>query len=113
VERRPRPRPRGRRTRYSPRTTAAPRRRDQAVIENLEARALYSTTFLVTNTNDTGAGSLRQAILDANAASGLDEIHFSIGNGGPQSIAPASPLRTSTTRSRSTVRRNRASSASR
>jgi parallel beta-helix repeat protein len=33
-------------------------------------------TFTVTNTSDSGAGSLRQAILDANAASGADTIVF-------------------------------------
>jgi Domain of unknown function (DUF4347) len=33
-------------------------------------------TFPVTNTNDSGAGSLRQAILDANAAAGADTINF-------------------------------------
>ncbi|MFM6190443.1 MAG: DUF4347 domain-containing protein [Planktothrix sp.] len=33
-------------------------------------------TFSVTNTNDSGAGSLRQAILDANAAAGADTINF-------------------------------------
>ncbi|MGL6076340.1 MAG: choice-of-anchor Q domain-containing protein [Fimbriiglobus sp.] len=32
--------------------------------------------FTVTNTNDTGAGSLRQAILDANAAAGADDVIF-------------------------------------
>ncbi len=32
------------------------------------------TTFNVTNSNDSGAGSLRQAIIDANANSGLDTI---------------------------------------
>ena len=32
--------------------------------------------FLVTNTNDAGAGSLRQAILDANGAAGADSITF-------------------------------------
>ncbi len=35
-------------------------------------------TYTVTNTNDSGAGSLRQAILDANANAGLDTISFSI-----------------------------------
>lgn len=35
-------------------------------------------TFTVTNTNDSGAGSLRQAILDANATPGLDSIVFNI-----------------------------------
>jgi len=33
-------------------------------------------TFSVTNTNDSGAGSLRQAILDGNAAAGADTINF-------------------------------------
>lgn len=33
-------------------------------------------TFSVTNINDAGAGSLRQAILDANAAAGADDIIF-------------------------------------
>ena len=33
-------------------------------------------TFTVTNANDSGAGSLRQAILDANAAAGSDTIIF-------------------------------------
>ncbi|MBF2048181.1 MAG: DUF4347 domain-containing protein, partial [Elainella sp. C42_A2020_010] len=32
-------------------------------------------TFTVSNTNDSGAGSLRQAILDANAAAGADTIN--------------------------------------
>ena len=34
-------------------------------------------TFTVINTNDAGAGSLRQAIIDANAAPGADTIDFS------------------------------------
>jgi Calx-beta domain len=37
-----------------------------------------ATTFLVTNVNDSGPGSLRQAILDANANSGSDVINFNI-----------------------------------
>jgi hypothetical protein len=59
------------------------------------APALAQTTFTVTNSNDTGAGSLRQAILDANAqpnGSLADEIHFDIPGAGPHTIAPASPL---------------------
>ncbi|QDV47069.1 Lectin C-type domain protein [Stieleria neptunia] len=36
------------------------------------------TDFLVTHTSDSGAGSLRQAILDANAASGPATIRFEI-----------------------------------
>jgi hypothetical protein len=34
----------------------------------------WAATFTVTNTNDSGAGSLRQAILDANASPGADTI---------------------------------------
>ena len=35
-------------------------------------------SFIVTNTNDSGPGSLRQAILNANAAPGSDDIVFDI-----------------------------------
>ena len=41
-------------------------------------RTQAATTFLVTNTNDSGPGSLRQAILDANANPGADTINFNI-----------------------------------
>jgi hypothetical protein len=37
---------------------------------------LRADTFQVTNNDDSGAGSLRQAILDANAANGADTITF-------------------------------------
>ncbi len=47
---------------------------------------LANPPLIVTNTDDSGAGSLRQAILDANAAGGEDTINFSIGLGGPQTI---------------------------
>jgi hypothetical protein len=50
------------------------------------------STFSVTNTNDSGAGSLRQAILDANANAGADTITFSIGGGGHQVIQPTTAL---------------------
>ena len=36
----------------------------------------YAATFQVTNNNDSGAGSLRQAIIDANFTAGADEIIF-------------------------------------
>ena len=49
-------------------------------------------TFTVTNTNDSGAGSLRQAITDANASPGLDTITFSIGGSGPHTITLSSSL---------------------
>lgn len=38
-------------------------------------------TYTVTNTNDSGAGSLRQAILDANGNAGADMITFNIASG--------------------------------
>ena len=44
----------------------------------LVAFQLGAATFTVINTNDSGAGSLRQAILDANASAGLDDIDFNI-----------------------------------
>ena len=50
------------------------------------------TTFTVTNTNDAGPGSLRQAILDANATPGADDIVFAIPGTGPFIIAPFSAL---------------------
>jgi hypothetical protein len=42
------------------------------VIEELESRRLLSTTITVANTNDSGAGSLRQAIADASAGDTID-----------------------------------------
>src|SRR5581483_7128476 len=65
------------------------------VLESLEDRCL-PTTFLVTNTGDNGAGSLRQAILDANATAGTDTIAFSIAGAGAHTIQPTSSLPTIT-----------------
>src|SRR5437867_2960649 len=48
--------------------------------------------FTVTTTSDSGPGSLRQAILDANAAPGLDTIAFSIAGAAPHTIALLSSL---------------------
>ncbi len=49
--------------------------------------------FSVTTTDDSGPGSLRQAILDSNAATGgLNTISFAIPGQGLQTIAPLSPL---------------------
>lgn len=57
-----------------------------------------TATFIVTNTDDSGAGSLRQAILDANAsvasASNPNAIVFNIPGSGVQTISPATPLPT-------------------
>jgi len=51
-----------------------------------------AATFTVTNTSVSGAGSLQQAILDANALSGPDTIAFHIPGAGVHTIAPASAL---------------------
>src|ERR1700687_151818 len=59
-------------------------------LEILEDRQLLAT-FTVLTTNDSGPGSLRQAILDANGNPGLDTIAFNIG-GGSQTIPPAYAL---------------------
>jgi hypothetical protein len=58
----------------------------------LLAATLAAATFTVTNTADAGAGSLRQAILDANANAGLDTIAFAIPGSGVQTIAVSSSL---------------------
>ena len=46
------------------------------------------TTYIVSNLNDTGAGSLRQAIIDANTNLGNDIINFSVSG----TLNPASQL---------------------
>ncbi|HEV3448270.1 MAG TPA: hypothetical protein VG099_26765, partial [Gemmataceae bacterium] len=62
------------------------------VLELLESRWL-PTTFLVTTHGDSGAGSLRQAILDSNATPGSNVIDFAILSGpNPQTISPVSGL---------------------
>ena len=60
------------------------------------APSAAALTFTVTNTADTGAGSLRQAILNANASAGPDQIVFNIPDPGPHTISSASPLPTIT-----------------
>src|SRR5215471_8180988 len=53
--------------------------------------------FVVTNVNDSGAGSLRQAILSANASAGVaDTITFNIPGTGPFTITPLTALPTVT-----------------
>src|SRR5262249_10491066 len=54
-------------------------------LEPLEGRLLLNT-YMVTNTNNAGSGSLRQAILDANAHPGFDDIRFNIPGGGVHTI---------------------------
>ncbi|MBS1794985.1 MAG: right-handed parallel beta-helix repeat-containing protein [Acidobacteria bacterium] len=53
--------------------------------------AARGATFTVTNTSDSGAGSFRQAILDANGG-GIDTINFNIPGGGVKKIAPLTEL---------------------
>src|SRR5436190_6264800 len=63
----------------------------QPLLEGLELR-LAPSTFTVINTNDSGAGSLRQAILDANTNLGLDTICFNIPGSGVHTISLTSAL---------------------
>jgi hypothetical protein len=51
-----------------------------------------ANTFPVTTTSDSGAGSLRQAILDANANVGADIISFNIPGSGVHTITPVTFL---------------------
>ena len=52
----------------------------------------FGATFTVLNSSDSGAGSLRQAIMDANNNPGADLISFRIPGTKPYTIAPLSPL---------------------
>ncbi len=58
--------------------------------------AALANTYTVTTTADSGAGSLRQAILDANGNAGADTIVFNITGSGVQTITPATALPTIT-----------------
>ena len=62
----------------------------RAAIEALEGRTLLSTTYMVTTLADSGAGSLRQAITDANTAGGTSTIDFKAGLTG--NVASSTPL---------------------
>ena len=53
---------------------------------------VHAASFTVTNTSDSGPGSLRQAILDANTSPGTDTIDFNIPGAGPHTIQPTSVL---------------------
>ena len=57
-----------------------------ALFVPLISSAAEAESFVVTNTGDAGAGSLRQAILDANAQMGHDVIPFNIPGTGLHTI---------------------------
>jgi hypothetical protein len=58
----------------------------------LPAASASATSFVVMNVSDSGEGSLRQAILDANDNPGADDITFAIGGFRPLIISPSTPL---------------------
>src|SRR4051812_47926325 len=72
-----------------------PKRLRAHLVESLEPRQLFST-YLVTSAADSGVGTLRQAILDANAKAGADIVNFNINGGGTAKIALTSALPTFT-----------------
>ncbi|MBL0030025.1 MAG: right-handed parallel beta-helix repeat-containing protein [Rhodanobacteraceae bacterium] len=61
-----------------------------------ESNVNDAAVLQVTNTNDSGAGSLRQAILDANTNPDTKTIEFNIAGTCPRVIAPATNLPTIT-----------------
>ncbi len=52
----------------------------------------HAATFVVTNASESGLGSLRQAILDANNSEGTDTISFAIPGTGVHTITPTYAL---------------------
>jgi hypothetical protein len=54
-----------------------------ATVCSVKVAVAAPATFVVTTTSDSGAGSLRQAILDANANAGADTITFNIPQSDP------------------------------
>lgn len=58
----------------------------------LAAPVAQAATYTVANTNNSGAGSFRQAIDDANSNPGLDTIDFNIPGTGPHVISLTSWL---------------------
>ncbi|MCP4387659.1 MAG: DUF4347 domain-containing protein, partial [Gammaproteobacteria bacterium] len=71
---------------------------ESSVIISKDAQSTWQealSTYTVSNTNDSGAGSLRQAIIDANASAGTDNIFFDISDalvGGAHTISLLSAL---------------------
>ena len=74
---------------------------ETAVVISASTQASWEhamATFTVTSANDTGAGSLRTAITNANAAAGTDTIVFNIAGAGLHTINLTSALPTITGR---------------
>jgi len=72
-----------------------------AVLLSALTSGALAATFTVTNTSDAGAGSFRQAIIDANGAAGADTIAFNVSGAGCDgsglcTIVPATGLPTLT-----------------
>jgi len=63
-----------------------------AAAVGMAALPAFAATYTVTTTADSGAGSLRQAIQDANGHSGADVIAFAIPGAGVHTIVPLSEL---------------------
>lgn len=63
-----------------------------ALLFTFYVNQIKGNTYIVTTTSDSGPGSLRQAIIDANGNMGADIIEFNIGGGGAQSITVSSDL---------------------
>jgi hypothetical protein len=64
--------------------------------QEAETSEAPAQNFFVTSTSNSGAGTLRQAIMDANASPGLDNITFNISGSGIQTITINSVLPTIT-----------------
>jgi hypothetical protein len=62
------------------------------LVSTLVAFPLTASVFTVTNTADIGPGSLREAIVSANATPGADSIVFTIPGVGVHTIAPLTAL---------------------
>jgi predicted outer membrane repeat protein len=70
-----------------------PLRRSRLALQELEARTVPAT-FYVTNPNDSGAGSLRQAIIDSNSVPGpvVNDILFGSFSGAIELESPLDPF---------------------
>ena len=72
-------------------TAAGDLQGNSGTVQRQQAITVFGA-FAVTTTADSGAGSLRQAILDANALGTISGITFDISPGGAKSIVPTTAL---------------------